>query len=110
LGATGRGEQSVTILYVGEVATEAHLKSTVTDEAKNPLMISSVEAAEGIIRSLDRRLHNAYVPFFMGPMSSLGSIVSMRPFLFQIGFLKEREEFKERVVALQAVKHEDLLP
>jgi hypothetical protein len=90
---------------VGKVATEAHLKSTITDEAKNSLMISSVEAAEGIIRSLDRRLHNAYVRFFTGPMSSLGSIVSMRPFLFEIGFLKERQEFKEHVVVLQAVKH-----
>jgi hypothetical protein len=51
------------------------------------------------------RQKGSYVPFFMGPSSSLGSIVSMRPFLLEIGFLKERQEFKERVVALQAVKH-----
>ena len=90
LAVTGRGGQSITILYVGEVATDHHL-------SENPLMTTSVKAAEGTLRSLGRRLSNAYVPSFMGPFSCLGSFVSLRPLLFEHGFLAERPVLKGRV-------------
>ena len=94
LALTGRA-QTVTVMYLGEISTEFQKRTLPTDpKGGTPpgtaLVITPGECAEGMMRAMDRRLHSAWVPLFMHPLSLLGSLVAWRPRFFEQGFLKQR--------------------
>ena len=102
LELAGRSAASVSILYLGEISTENHMAETGADP-NNPLMISPHVCAAGIMRALDRRLTDAYIPWFMGPLgSSLGKLVPLRATLFESGFLTGKPELLARVGKIRA--------
>jgi len=96
LELAGRSATTVSIMYLGEIGTDHHLKEGGGDPA-NPLMITPQECARGIVRGLDRRLTDAYIPWFMGPLGLLGKIVPLRAMLFETGFLKGKSGLIARI-------------
>merc|ERR1712096_408029 len=99
---------SVSVLHVGEVETEKHIErthaggmeiGTVSHNHRYAtwLEISPLEAAEQITCAIGRRVTDAYVPWYMHPVSALGSIVPLRPRIFLSNFVDGRSQYQTRI-------------
>lgn len=87
---------SITLLHLGEIATEHHLETT--GVAKDDIVaISPASCATGIAVAVDRRLNEAYIPKFMWAASWLGSFAPLRSPFFRFGFLTARPALATRL-------------